>query len=216
MTELVKYGHASVVLGQGGRRLVLDPGTMTGEEALAAASAALVTHEHADHFDPRKLKAALDADPGFEVWTNASVARQLDGGPRVHVVGAGDEFTAAGLTVRVHGEWHAEVHQDIPRVGNIGFLVASPGGPVFHPGDAFTVPDEPVGTLLLPVHGPWSRVGQLVDWVREVKPGRCVAVHDAGLSDTGLGTVDRLFGERGPGIGAAYTRLTPGAALTLD
>src|SRR3712207_7144703 len=49
---------------------------------------------------------------------------------------------------RSHGELHAVVHPEIPRVANVGFLV---GGVLFHPGDAFTVPSEPVATLLLPV-----------------------------------------------------------------
>ena len=210
--ELSKYGHAAVALVRDGRRLVVDAGGMTEDAALVGAHAALVTHEHFDHFDGQKLRAALAADPEFEVWTNAAVAAQLeDAGPRVHIVGAGDEFTAAGFTVRVFGEWHAEVHQDIPRVGNVGFLI---DGSVFHPGDAFTVPDEPVSTLLLPVHGPWSRVGQLVDWVREVEPNRCFAVHDGALNDIGLAMVDRLLGEHGPS-GTALTHLRPGEHIEL-
>jgi hypothetical protein len=114
--------------------------------------------------------------------------------------------------VRVYGEWHAEVHQDIPRIGNIGFLV---DGNVFHPGDAFTVPEAPVRTLLLPVHGPWSRTGQLVDWVRAVGPGRCVAVHDGALNDVGLATVDRLLGDQGPGIGTGFVHPKPGEQINL-
>jgi L-ascorbate metabolism protein UlaG (beta-lactamase superfamily) len=214
--ELRKYGHAAVAVVRDGQRLVVDAGGLTGPDALAGAHAALVTHEHFDHFDGQKLLAALDADPEFEVWTNASVAEQLGAGSRVHVVGAGDEFTAAGFPVRVFGEWHAEVHQDIPRIGNIGFLVdGGAGGTVFHPGDAFTVPGRPVDTLLLPVHGPWSRTGQLVDWVREVAPRRCFAVHDGALNDVGLAIVDRLLGDGGPGTGAPLTHLKPGEYLDL-
>ena len=93
----------------------------------------LVTHEHADHFEPARLRAALDADPALEVWTNGSVGRGPleDLGDRVHVVGAGDAVTVAGFDVHVHGELHAQIHPEIPRIANIGFLVA---GQVFHPG----------------------------------------------------------------------------------
>ncbi len=38
------------------------------------------------------------------------------------------------------------------------------------PGDALTVPDGRVDTLPLPVHAPWSTVGDLIDYVREVAP----------------------------------------------
>ncbi len=53
--------------------------------------------------------------------------------------------------MQVHGELHAVIHPDIPRVTNVGFLVE--GGKVFHPGDALTVPDHPVETLDAPGHG---------------------------------------------------------------
>jgi L-ascorbate metabolism protein UlaG (beta-lactamase superfamily) len=124
----------------------------TDPSAFDGASAVLVTHEHADHFAPDRLRAALEADPALEVWTNASVAAQLDGlAGRMHVVGHGDAETIAGFDAHVHGELHAEIHPEIPRIPNIGFLV---DGLVFHPGDALTVPDEPVSTLLLPLHAP--------------------------------------------------------------
>ena len=211
--QLTKLGHACVVLSDGDRRLVVDPGAFTEESAWDGASAVLVTHEHADHFDPARTRAALDADPGLEVWTNASVAAQLEGaGPRVHVVGAGDAVTVAGFDVQVHGEWHAVIHPDVPRIPNVGFLV---DGQVFHPGDALTVPDAEVPTLLLPLSAPWSRTGELVDYLREVRAGRAVGVHDALLSDIGLAVVARLLGEQGPGTPTPLTRLASGESLTL-
>ena len=211
--ELIKHGHACVVLRDGDRRLVLDPGAFTEPSALDGASAVLITHEHADHFVPDRLRAALDADPALEVWTNTSVAAQLEGlGSRVHVVGHGDAVTVAGFDVHVHGELHAEVHPEIPRIPNIGFLV---DGLVFHPGDALTVPDEPVATLLLPVHAPWSKAAEVIDYVREVHADQAYAVHDALLSDTGLGVVGGLLGERGPGTPTPYSRLAPGDTVEL-
>lgn len=211
--QLTNRWPACGVLSDGDRRLVVDPGSVTEEEAWDGATAVLITHEHADHFDPARTRAALDADPGLEVWTNASVARQLEGaGPRVHVVGAGDAVTVAGFDVRVPGEWHAVIHRDVPRIPNVGFLV---DGQVFHPGDALTVPDAEVPVLLLPLSAPWSKTGELVDYLWEVRAGRAVAVHDALLSDIGLAVVGRLLGEQGPGTPTPLTRLAPGRSLTL-
>ncbi len=211
--QLTKLGHACVVLSEGDRRLVVDPGAYTEESAWDGASAVLVTHQHPDHFDPARTRAALDADPALEVWTNAAVAGQLEGaGPRVHVVGAGDAVTAAGFDVHVHGEWHAVIHPDVPRVPNVGFLV---DGLVFHPGDALTAPGVAVPTLLLPLAAPWSKTGELVDYLREVRAGRAIAVHDALLSDIGRTVVGGLLGERGPGTPTPLTRLTPGSSVDL-
>ena len=211
--DLTKHGHACVVIGTDEGRIVIDPGGFTEPGALDGATAALVTHEHADHFEPDRLRAALDADPALEIWTNRSVARLLDGpGDRVHVVGHGDTFTAAGLDVHVHGELHAEIHPEIPRIANVGFLV---GGRLFHPGDALTVPDEPVPVLLLPVHAPWSKIAEVIDYVRAVDADQAYAVHDGLLNDNGLAIVGALLGERGPGTPTAYHRLAPGDSVEI-
>ena len=211
--ELTKHGHACVVLSDGDGRLVIDPGAFTEATAFDGADAVLITHEHPDHFEPTALRAAMDANPALEVWTNTSVAAQLDGlGGRVHVVGHGDAVTVAGFDVQVHGELHAEIHPEIPRIANVGFFV---GGEVFHPGDALTVPDVPVPTLLLPMHAPWSRTADLIDYVRAVHADQAFAVHDGLLSDTGLRLVTGLLGERGPGTPTPFSRLAPGDTTEL-
>ena len=211
--ELTKHGHACVVVEDDGRRLVIDPGAFTDPAALEGASAVLVTHEHPDHFVGDRLRAAMDADPALEVWTNPSVAGRLEGlGGRVHAVGHGDAVTAAGFDVEVHGEWHAVIHPELPPVRNVGFLVA---GRVFHPGDAFTVPEVPVATLLLPLHAPWSKTAEAIDYVRAVAADQAYAVHDGLLNETGLGVVAGLLGERGPGTPTPYARLAPGESVEL-
>jgi L-ascorbate metabolism protein UlaG (beta-lactamase superfamily) len=211
--ELTKRGHACIVISEGDRRLVIDPGGFTEADALDGASAVLVTHEHLDHFQPDRLRAALDADPALEIWTNRSVAGQLEGlGGRVHVVGNGDTFTAAGFDVSVHGELHAQIHPEIPQVKNVGFLV---DGQVFHPGDAFTVPDEPVSTLLVPLHAPWSKIAEVIDYVRAVHADQAFAVHDGLLNDSGVQVTGSWLGERGPGTPTPFSRLAPGDSVEL-
>lgn len=211
--ELTKHGHACVVLSEGNRRIVIDPGAFTDPAAFEGADAVLVTHEHFDHFEPERLRAAMDAAPGLEVWTNRSVSAALEGaGDRVHVVGEGDAVTVAGFEVHVHGQMHAVIHPDIPQIPNIGFLVS---GQVFHPGDALTVPDEPVATLLLPVHAPWSKMSEVIDYVRAVDADQAYAIHDGLLNDTGLHVVGSMLGEGGPGTPTPYSRLTPGDSVEL-
>ena len=86
------------------------------------------------------------------------------------------------------------IHPDIPRITNVGYLV---DGRVFHPGDALTVPDHPVETLLLPVMAPWSKISEVIDYVREVKPQRAYDIHDALLTD--LARPDLRQPDRRPG-----------------
>ncbi|MEU6476746.1 MBL fold metallo-hydrolase [Streptomyces sp. NPDC047017] len=211
--QLTKFGHACVRVEKDGRRLVIDPGGLTRPEALDGADAVLVTHEHFDHFSEEALRGAARDNPALRIWTTTAVAARLDGiGGRVTAVGEGAAFTAAGFDVSVHGTWHAVIHPDIPRVGNVGFLV---DGALFHPGDALTVPDAAVETLLLPVHGPWSTTGQLIDYVREVGPRQVCAIHDGALNDTGTAMVGGLLGDNGPGTGARYQQLSAGESVAI-
>ncbi|WP_369195089.1 MBL fold metallo-hydrolase [Streptomyces djakartensis] len=210
--KLTKKTHACVRLEKDGRSLVLDPGGFTEADAALGADAILVTHEHPDHFDEARLRAAMEAGPGTEIWTLKSVAEKLAPAfpGRVHTVGHGDTFTAAGFDVEVHGELHAVIHPDIPRITNVGYLVD--GGTVFHPGDALTVPGRPVETLLLPVMAPWSKISEVIDYVREVRPQRAYDVHDALLTDLARPIYDRQIGQLG---GSEHLRLAPGESAEV-
>ncbi|MEU7278531.1 MBL fold metallo-hydrolase [Streptomyces sp. NPDC045431] len=209
--KLTKKSHACVRLEKDGRTLVIDPGGFSEHDAALGADAILVTHEHPDHFDEDRLRAALEAHPGAEIWTLRSVAEQISAAfpGRVHTVGHGDTFTAAGFDVQVHGELHAVIHPDIPRITNIGFLVEDS---LFHPGDALTVPDRPVETLMLPVMAPWNKISEVIDYVREVKPQRAIDIHDALLTDLARPIYDRQIGALG---GTVHGRLTPGDSTDL-
>lgn len=208
---LTKKSHSCIRLEKAGRTLVIDPGGFSERDAAVGAEAILVTHEHPDHFDEERLRAGLEASPGAEIWTLRSVADQLSAAfpGRVHTVGHGDTFTAAGFDVQVHGELHAVIHPDIPRITNIGFLVDDS---LFHPGDALTVPDRPVDTLMLPVMAPWNKISEVIDYVREVGPRRAIDIHDALLTDLARPIYDSQIGVLG---GTDHGRLAPGDSTGL-
>lgn len=212
--RLTKLGHSCVRLDKGGASLVIDPGIWSGEDPLAGANAVLITHEHVDHIDADVVRAALDRDRGLELWTNAAVAEQFGGfAGRVHSVAGGDSFEAAGFDVHVHGRDHAPIHPDFPVVPNICFAI---DGNVFHPGDSFTVPDERVETLLLPVSALWLNAREMIDYVRAVRPRMSYAIHDEVASARGLELVQTLarvvLGAPGDG---GYARLEPGSSAEI-
>ena len=211
--RLTKMGHACVRLEKDGRILVIDPGTLTEPEALDGAEAVLITHEHFDHVELSRLRIAAERTPQLEIWTTSAVAEQLEGiGANVHAVGKGDSFDAAGFDVGVFGELHAVVNPAWPRVANVGFLI---DGRTFHPGDAYTVPEASVETLLLPTNAPWLKASELIDYVGELSPRRAYSVHDGFLNEAGLGLVDGLLGSLAEERGADIRRLEPGAWVDL-
>ncbi len=85
----------------------------------------------------------------------------------MQVVSPGQQFDV-GLPVTAVGELHAVIHQDLPRFHNSGFVLDVAGTRIYHPGDSFTPAGGPVDVLLLPVHAPWSKMSEVVDFAREV------------------------------------------------
>jgi L-ascorbate metabolism protein UlaG (beta-lactamase superfamily) len=195
LMKITKHVHACVELERDGGTVLVDPGAFAPNAAdlIARATAVLITHEHFDHVDADALDTALSARDDLSVWGPASVtdrwATQYPG--RVHSVRHGDTFTANGLDVAVHGERHAVIHPDIPQVTNVGYLI---GGSVYHPGDAYHVPDAAVSALLVPTSGPWTKLGEAVDWIRAVKPAAMIQIHDIMLSEVGQQSTARFLG----------------------
>lgn len=211
--RLTKLGHACVRLDKDGAVLVIDPGAFSGDDALAGADAVLVTHEHFDHVVPDQMRAALTANPDLRLWAPAGVAGQFaEFGDRARAVAHGDDFTAAGFTVHVYGEHHAVIHPDIPTIANVGFLV---DGEVYHPGDSYTVPEDPAGTLLVPISGPWFSNREMIDFARAVAPKRMYAIHDALLSPIGVNVTEMFAGLAAGPNNATYTHVDPGTTVDL-
>jgi L-ascorbate metabolism protein UlaG (beta-lactamase superfamily) len=212
--QFTKLGHSCVRLEKDGDVLVIDPGIFTdAPAALAGAAAVLVTHEHADHLDADAIRAALQADPELTLWANPSITEQFaEFGDRVYETRHGDALSVAGFSVHVYGVDHALIHQDIPRVVNNGFLVE---GELFHPGDSYTIPAEPVGTLLLPISAPWLKAGEMIDYFRAVAPARGYAIHDAILNEAGLALMTRMMSVAAAPSGVPVARLEPGTTVDL-
>lgn len=207
--RLTKYSHACVRIEQDGAVLVIDPGAFTERQALDGVDAVLITHEHFDHLDVGALADELGKRPSVSVHTHPDVVPKLGAlSGAVNTVTSGQEFTAAGFAVRAYGGLHAEIHPELPRVPNLGFLVEDS---VYHPGDSFDVPEgATVRTLFVPISGPWLKLSESVGFVRAVAPQRAIALHDCLLSDAGYAVTDANMSRLS---NCEYTRLEPGSAV---
>jgi L-ascorbate metabolism protein UlaG (beta-lactamase superfamily) len=212
--RITKFGHACVRIETGPTTLVVDPGGWSEREAVDGAGAVLVTHEHPDHLDPDNLRAT-DAP----VYTIEAVARQIaeqapDLTERVTVVRPGDALDL-GVPVTVVGEKHAVIHPDLQHFDNSGYLLEVEGKRLFHPGDAITEHPDAVDLLFLPIHAPWNKVAEVIEYGRAVGAPLSVAIHDGLLNDRGLGLAQRqlagMLGEREQ----EYLRVEPGQEVLL-
>jgi L-ascorbate metabolism protein UlaG (beta-lactamase superfamily) len=212
--QLTKFTHSCVRFDDGDRSLVIDPGSFSEvEQVLDGAGAVLITHEHPDHLDTERVRAALSADSRLRLWAPSAVATSLqDLGEQVVAVAPGSTFDAAGFTVRSFGGQHALIHPVIPMIANLGYLV---DGAVYHPGDSFVVPDVPVRTLLLPTSAPWLRAAEAIDFAIAVRAPRVHQIHDSMVKDSYNQLVKTLIGNvAGPfGVELQYLAATQSVSL---
>ncbi len=178
--RITKFGHACVLIEDGGARVLLDPGTYTaGFEDLRDLSAVLITHSHPDHVDQDRLLQLLEHNPTAKVVADDTTAAALrERGVDALTAHDGDRLDLE-LEVEVSGVRHTPIHADIPAVPNVAYFVART---FFHPGDSFTMPDGPVPVLGLPTGGPWLKLGEAIDYLRAVRPAIAIPIHESVLA----------------------------------
>jgi len=203
--RLTKFAHACVRLESDGKSLVIDPGVYAEHAAFHRMTDVLITHEHFDHVDAKRL---VDLD--LNIYAPAAVVEMLASeGIAANPVEVGQSFTVAGFSVLAVGGRHAEIFDGMPDCANLGYIVNED---VYHPGDSFFVPDAPLRTLLLPAAAPWMKLGEAITFTRAVAPARAFPIHDATLSEIGQTMADRWLGGAGE---TEYARIASGSSVDL-
>lgn len=214
--QITHLGHACVLIEIDGKRLLIDPGTLsTPGDVSGDIDAILITHSHADHLDVAAVLDLLAARSPESLMADADSTRILaDAGiANVDAVDSPDgvHLDVAGVPVDATTVPHATIHCDLPGLANNTYFI---GGSVLHPGDAFWSPAEPVDVLLLPIGGPWMKLSESVDYLRSVAPRVAIPIHQGGLAAAHRGLHCDLLRKLGP-AGTEIHTLTEGESATF-
>ena len=203
--RITHLGHACLLVEMADVRLLVDPGTFADDlSGVRDLSAVLVTHQHPDHLDPDRLPALVAANPDAVVLCDPGSVDVLAGigvDARTH----GRAATTVGpVTVTPFGEQHALIHDDIPRIPNVGVRLEAEGEPtLFHAGDALDAEPGDVDVLAFPLQAPWQRSRDMTAFLRRIHAPHAVPVHDGLLRTRGRG----LYLDQAGRLGSTSTRI---------
>ena len=180
--HITKHGHACLELEDGQQRIVIDPGAYTAPmNGLQNVLAVVITHAHDDHCYEEQLDRILADNPAALIFGTDEVCQRL-AAYKATPVHHGDYHVVGPFTLEFFGDLHQEIHRSIPLLQNCGVMV---NDKLYYPGDSYTKPDRPVALLACPASAPWLKIGDVMDYVAEVKPARSFATHNILLSEQG-------------------------------
>ncbi len=194
--KITKYEHACLDILDESNRLVIDPGELSQSFAdFENINVLIITHIHGDHFDPKKIKAIISANPNIKIFATSEIAGELKGRV-VTVPELGKLYSTDSFNLEFFGELHEMVDPKTPQVENIGVLV---NNKLYYPGDSFTVCQKPFIVLAVPKSGPWFRVSDSLQLFEKSNCQLVFPTHDGLLNEIGHGTINnwlKTFAER--------------------
>ncbi|XPP25527.1 MAG: MBL fold metallo-hydrolase [Leucobacter sp.] len=190
--QCFRLSHAGVALELDGAALLIDPGSFSDEQELAAAldsaapiAALVITHEHPDHWTPANVAAVRRVAPEAPILTTAATAAALETAgitERVQAVREGDRVEAGPFLLEFYGRRHEQLHSSLPVVDNVGVRV---NGTFAYGGDSLMRPPFSADVLGVPIGSPWSNLSEVMNFVIDAAPRRAYLTHDMMLSPAG-------------------------------
>ncbi|MCA1782500.1 MAG: MBL fold metallo-hydrolase [Dermatophilaceae bacterium] len=203
--RLTHLGHACVLVEIADQRILIDPGAFAGDFlGLRDLDAILVTHQHPDHLDTVRLPELVRANGEVPIWCDPQSAGVLEGLGLEASAHDGGAVALGEVEIQPVGEVHALIHDDIPRIANVGVRLSAPGEPTFfHPGDALDAEPGEVDVLAFPLNAPWQRSREMTGFLRRLAAPHAVPIHDALLSTIGRD----LYLKQAADLGARETEI---------
>lgn len=185
--RLTHLGHACLLVEIADQRILIDPGAYAKDFLeIRDLDAVLITHQHADHLDVDRLPELVRSNGDVPIWCDPQSVKVLEGLGLQASAHDGSAVQLGDVTIEPFGELHAVIHDDIPRITNVGVRISAEGEPTFfHPGDALDAEPGDIDVLAFPLNAPWQRSREMTGFLRRLAAPNAVPMHDALLSQTG-------------------------------
>lgn len=183
--RIQKYLHSCLLLEEGGKKLLIDPGAFsfiegnTSPKDIGPVDAILISHEHTDHYFPEALKEFCAMKPTKIIAPKWIMPKLEEEGLTCQVIEEGDTLKVAGFSI----EAFESSHERLPKAGpgHLGFMINSK---LFFPGDSFSLQSvENCEVLALPISGPFLTLVDALEYAHLIGPKKVIPVHDGILKD---------------------------------
>ncbi|MCL2784499.1 MAG: MBL fold metallo-hydrolase [Propionibacteriaceae bacterium] len=184
--NITHLGHSCVLIETENLRILIDPGNFsTAWHDVVDLNVILVTHKHPDHIDPVHIYPLIANNPDAQFLVEPSIVEALDL-PTAQKLVANSKTWIQGTLIEAVGGLHAIIHNEIPRIGNVGVVLRTEGEPsLFHPGDAIDMAPPDIDILAVPAHAPWCAMKETIDFVRAVNANQGFLIHDGLINERG-------------------------------
>ena len=212
--KLTKYEHACLVLENEGKTLVIDPGVFTHSLPLDVSyDFIVITHEHADHIDPDKVRQIFQRNPSVQFFVNQKIFNESISkyGAKHTIIASGAKAQVAGFDLQFFGDEHAIIYQTSPCANN-GVLVNKT---LYYPGDSFVLPNVPVVILAVPACAPWMKIAEVIDFTKAVGAKSMFPTHNAMLSKEGESVTYNWLSQAAKLAGSTWLSLSTEEALDV-
>ena len=209
--KITKWQHALLQLELDGAQLLIDPGFYSELPETSNVVAISLSHSHDDHSFAEHIATLVQRHPEAKLFGTEEVSQKLSSF-EIQPVYHGDSYQVGPFTLEFFGDLHQEIHRDIPLVQNFGLMI---NRDLYYPGDSYTIPDFPIGTLACPSIAPWLKISDVIDFLEAVRPSRCFPTHNALLSDVGHQLYNSRIQELTEKHGGEFRFLQPGQSWQL-
>lgn len=191
--KITKYGHSCLLVEEGGKKLLIDPGSYTFDKdvtpkLVGPVDVIVITHHHADHMDAGAIKQFLNMQPVVVIGSQQIRNDLQTEGIEAVTLEPGQQ-QVAGFTVEAIEATHERIPGPIPE--NYAYLI---NGVLLHPGDSYDISRLPLGikVLALPTQGPWAKAVESIEMAAKLRPEYVIPIHNAIYKDA----IGEKFDER--------------------